>query len=450
MDVRARSCVLAASVSVLFSSRAYAGPTPTIGCGNGDSCVVFGGSQMWCWGRNDAGQLGDGTTTERHAPISLGSGIRVIAVGDRNVCRASLIELSTACVGANEFGQIGDGTTIERHAYTPIPSVNAQSQFTAGDTPCATVGGGTFGSSQVVCWGSNHFGSVGDGTATDQSSPVLVLPNAAGAYTSGGGGHTCAYATTTSPPELWCWGNNVDDALGLGPGAGAGAMSTTPVQIPLPDGGPSVGLAVGVHHNCMIPSDRTLWCWGLNDHGQLGDGTTVSRSTPVQVPGLSGLYGVWVSPSGGFTCASTTSGSGYCWGRNDHGQLGDGTTTERHVPAPVTGLVPGATGMLNVGEDHACAYFFSGAGRPDDSVACWGGNEHGQVGDGTTTDRPTPVFLVFSVPAPAVPALGGVPSAALGLALLAAGALRLSIGRARRNRETSKRAVRWPHRAPAS
>jgi hypothetical protein len=450
MSGRAWRGVVVASLVTLLPSGARAGSYPSVACGLGDTCVLFGGQSMWCWGRNDAGQLADGTTIDRHFPISAagGSGSYFMVVGDRNVCISD--EGQPACAGTNEFGQIGDGTTIDRHSFTNVSGTLGPLGLlgiSPGDSPCLTswtitVGpGGAFLGEfpNVYCWGSNASGSVGDGTTTDRSLPVLVLPGGFGVVTSGSGGHACAFtgtgtSGTAAPFTLWCWGNNVDDALGVGPGAGA--MSTTPVQVPLPDGGgQTYDLAVGVDHNCIVRSDATLWCWGANDRGQLGDGTTTSRDSPVQVVGLTSSSGVSVSPTGEFTCANAIgpSGSGvYCWGRNDRGQLGDGTTADRAVPVLVGGVVTGQH-RLATGQNHACAYFFATATRGD-SVACWGGNEHGQIGDGTTTDRPTPVFVTFGVSAPPVPALGGGLQAVLGPSLLVASII---VASARRKRGKS-------------
>jgi alpha-tubulin suppressor-like RCC1 family protein len=440
MNGRAGVGVVVIVAVALLAVRAQAGALPTLASGNGTSCVVFGGSAIWCWGRNDVGQLGDGTTIDRLIPISEGSGAYSVAVGDRNVCWGHYPGFSTyVCAGANEFGQIGDGTTTERHVFTPVTALSnlglGVGWITAGDTPCVTGEGplvdGGFPQDGVYCWGSNQFGSVGDGTTTDRSSAAFVLPGGGILSASGGGGHACAYKGST----VWCWGNNVDDSLGLG--SGAGSMSTVPAQIALPGGGPPNvdSLSVGVHHSCLSASDGTVWCWGLNDHGQLGDGTTTSRSTPVQVMGLPHLNGIWVSATGGFTCGSALDGSSaYCWGRNDRGQLGDGTTTERHVPTLVIGL-DNAIAQIVPGADHACA-FSRGGTATTEFVRCWGANDHGQVGDGTRTERHTPVRLTFALPAPAVPARGGVPILTLVLVFGAAGAFVVT---------RSKRRSRSPH-----
>jgi alpha-tubulin suppressor-like RCC1 family protein len=412
---------LVGALVLSLAGLAHASADPGIQAGDGHTCVLFGGSAMWCWGRNDVGQLGDGTTTDRRRPLPLGSGVRRMAVGDRNVCRLLIDGFVVNCTGANQFGQIGDGTTDERHGFTPVAATGLWT-FTAGDTPCGSDQLGT----NSYCWGSNQNGSVGDGTTTDRASPVFTIAGAWKVVTSGAGGHACAIVGQNPPYAVWCWGNNVDDALGLG--SGAGPMAATPVQITLPNGGFSgsqLDLSVGVHHSCALVSDGTLWCWGANDHGQLGNGTTQASASPVQVTGLSGLWRVHVSPTGAFTCAMADAGV-YCWGRNDRGQLGDGTTTERHAPVLVAGS-DGFAAILRdvaVGTNHACAY--TGLSPQTEGASCWGANDRGQVGDGTTTDRLTPVALAFS--GTGVPALGARALAGLAGALLVAGALAVRAG----------------------
>ena len=143
--------------------------------------------------------------------------------------------------------------------------------------------------------------------------------------------------------------------------------------------------ATGAYHSCAVTSSGAVQCWGGNQYGQLGDGTTTQRLTPVTVSGLgSGVVAV----AAGFyhTCALTTGGAVQCWGANFTGRLGDGTTTHRLTPVQVGGLTGGVVAIA-AGVHHTCAVTGAGA------VRCWGGNFAGQLGDGTTADRftPTPV-----------------------------------------------------------
>lgn len=142
-------------------------------------------------------------------------------------------------------------------------------------------------------------------------------------------------------------------------------------------------LSVGTTHACAVTTSGAAKCWGYNGHGQLGDGTTTSPSTPVNVSGLtSGV--VSISAGSNFTCALTSSGGVKCWGGNASGNLGDGTTTERTTPVDVSGLTSGVV-AISAGYSIACAVTSSGGAK------CWGANTYGSLGDGTTTNRTTPV-----------------------------------------------------------
>ncbi len=144
-------------------------------------------------------------------------------------------------------------------------------------------------------------------------------------------------------------------------------------------------IAAGGYHTCALTDGDGVKCWGANASGQLGDGTTVQRVTPVDVIGLT--CGVSAIGAGGcHTCALTASGGIQCWGDNGYGQLGDGTTTLRTTPVAVIGLSI-AVDAVAAGMRHTCAVIH------EDRLTCWGRNEYGQLGDGSTEDRSTPVHV---------------------------------------------------------
>ena len=209
------------------------------------------------------------------------------------------------------------------HAPASTDSTTAAAVAAGSHHTCAlTTGGG------VKCWGRNYAGQLGDGTTTDRTMPV--------------------------------------DVVGLTSGVAA--------------------VAAGYQHTCAVTTAGGLKCWAGNVYGELGDGTTTRRATPVDVVGLTS--GVVAVAAGGYhTCALTTAGGVKCWGLNSSGQLGDGTTTDRTTPVDVSGLTSGVAAVA-AGYYHTCALTTAGG------LKCWGWNVYGQLGDGTTTNRTAPVDVV--------------------------------------------------------
>jgi alpha-tubulin suppressor-like RCC1 family protein len=231
----------------------------------------------------------------------------------------------------------------------------------------------------VKCWGDNGAGELGDGTTTDRYTPVDVSGLGGGvAAISAGGSHSCAL---TSAGRVVCWGFNGYGQLG----DGTMEKRTTPVAV---SGLASdvAALASGGLHTCALTRIGAAECWGYNGSGQLGDGTMTDRHTPVTVAGLaSGVAAI--APGGAHTCALTPVGGVVCWGGNWRGQLGDGTTTRRRTPVAVSGLASGVK-ALAAGNEHTCAVMAPGG------VDCWGYNGSGQLGDRTTVNSVEPVGVI--------------------------------------------------------
>ena len=201
---------------------------------------------------------------------------------------------------------------------------------------------------------------------------------------AGGANHTLALK---SDGTVWAWGSNFHGQLG----DGSNTDRTTPVQVSgLSD---VTAIAGGGDHAIALKSDGTVWAWGFNFYGQLGDGSNTDRTTPVQVSGLSDVTAI----AGGYehTIALESNGTVWTWGLNDHGQLGDGTTTIRTTPLPVSGL-RGVTTIAG-GYEHTIAL------KSDGTVWAWGYNLYGELGDSTTTQRTTPVQVSNLILKPAIP-----------------------------------------------
>ena len=241
---------------------------------------------------------------------------------------------------------------------------------------CALTGG------VVRCWGSNAYGQLGNGTTTPSTTPVAVLATAGGAPLTGvtsltaGNYHTCA---RLSDGSVRCWGRNTSGQLGIG----STSSRSLPTTVKSLSGATLV--AGGASHTCARLSTGRLKCWGANTYGQLGDRTTTRRLTPVTVRSLSGARAI--TAGAWHTCAIvSSSGLAKCWGRNNYGQLGDGSTSTRHSPVSVKWVSRARS--IDAGKYHTCAVVGSTG-----YVRCWGRNTYGQLGDGTTTRRLTRVSV---------------------------------------------------------
>jgi len=371
--------ILALAVAFLNACPTHALTVSAISEGLDHTCALTTAGGVKCWGYSSRGQLGDNTTTDRYTPVDvvgLSSGVAAISAGYFHTCA-----LTTAggvkCWGDNSRGQLGDNTTTDRH--TPVDVVGLSSGVAAisagGHHTCAltTTGG-------VKCWGANKYGVLGDNTTTDRYTPVDVVGLSSGvAAISTGAGHTCALTTTGG---VKCWGANKYGVLG----DSTTADRYTPVDVI----GLSSGVAVistGMGHTCALTTTGGVKCWGGNVFGMLGDGTITERWTPVDVVGLSSGVAA-ISTGGAHTCALTTAGGVKCWGGNVFGMLGDGTITDRWTPVNCSGLSSGVA-AISTGGTHTCALTTAGG------VKCWGRNDHGQIGDNSTTQRHAPVNVVW-------------------------------------------------------
>jgi alpha-tubulin suppressor-like RCC1 family protein len=346
------------------------------------TCALTTAGGVKCWGANGGGGLGDGTTTERHTAVDvvgLTSGVTAIDYGGHHGC-ARTTAGGLKCWGFNPLGAVGNGTTTD--ALTPVDVTGLRtgaSSVSAGyDLTCAVTARGG-----VQCWGSNAYGQQGDATSMDHHAPRWVAGHSTGAGGAlvAGDYHTCRM---TKAGGVQCWGYNYYGQLG--------DATTTDRLLPVDVSGLASGvvaLAAGGNHTCALTAAGGVKCWGFNGYGQLGDGTTASRAVPVDVVGLTS--GVVAVVGGAWhTCALTTSGAVRCWGYNGGGTLGDGTTTQRTTPVSVAGLDGGVV-QISAGGWHTCAVTTAG------TVSCWGWNYCGQLGDGSTTTRVTPVPMTNGV-----------------------------------------------------
>lgn len=337
------------------------------------ACALKADRTVACWGSNAYGELGDGTTTDRLTPVTVSglSNVAAVVAGYEHSC-ALKTDGTVACWGHNQAGQLGDGTTLPHPTPMAVSGVSGVVAITGGNAHvCGLKAGGT-----VTCWGFNSYGQLGNGkTATIVSTAVEVSNLTDAVAITAGANTNCALRAGGT---VVCWGDNRYGGIG----DGSTTNRTTPVAVSGLSG--AVAVAAGTTHGCAIKTDKTVVCWGENGFGQLGDGTTTDHLTPVTA--VSDLTDA-VAIDGGVShhCAIKSDGKVVCWGRSEEGQLGDGTYTfKRTTPVAVSGLTDAVV--------VTATWYSSCALKADGTVACWGWNPVGQLGDGTKdTTRLAPV-----------------------------------------------------------
>lgn len=304
----------------------------------------------------------------------MASGITAVTVGSSRSCAITSAG-GAKCWGQNIYGGVGNGDSIDQTSPVNVSGLSSGVLAMDGGAyhTCALLSGGV-----VKCWGWNAGGNLGDGTYTNRSTPVSVINLPSGVVAiSVGSTHSCAL---TSAGAVWCWGGNYNGQVG----DGTYTDRTSPTQVSGLTSG-VVQISVGAEHSCALTSDGGVKCWGIGTHGELGNNSNTKQNTPVAVSGLTS--GVTSIGLGNYhTCAVLSSGEAKCWGYNGSSRLGDGTTTNRNTPVTVSGLTSGVLGIAG-GDSHTCAITTSA------TVKCWGNNDLGQLGDGTTTTRSTPVTV---------------------------------------------------------
>jgi alpha-tubulin suppressor-like RCC1 family protein len=376
-------------------------PITAIATSGFHTCALKQG-RAYCWGHNNHGQLGDGTTTNRTAPVPVETGGALagktlvdITTGIEHTCALD-DDGAAYCWGWNVYAQLGDGTKTSHVEPVPVDTGGA----IAGKTLVDIVGGETHtcaldDGGAPYCWGRNVYGQLGDGSTTESASPVAVETGGALAGNTlvglaSGNDHVCAL---DEDGAAYCWGWSGYGQLGNGSTGG----SSTPVAAGT--GGATAGktltaITAGGYHTCALDDDGAAYCWGRNDFGELGDDTSTQRAAPVAVVTSGALAGKTVSElaAGGMhTCALDDDGAAYCWGRNDSGQLGNGSTNWSNAPVAIdgSGALAGKTiASLSAGYVHACVL------TADGRAYCWGQGSYGALGDGTGAGTATAVAVV--------------------------------------------------------
>jgi YD repeat-containing protein len=335
--------------------------------------------QAVCWGEDDNGRLGDndGENLNESYPVAI-SGVAdylQISAGYASTC-GKHADGKVTCWGYNNQGQVGEGTTTDRLVSTELAGIAPPVKYVEADTgwstSCAVTDTG-----EVYCWGENNNGELGQGNTTEYWAPVRVpgIGNASDVQVAEN--TACALLVDGT---VRCWGRN--DLGQCGDGSNTQRLSPVPVS------GLSgvVEIAGGTEYFCAIKSDKTAWCWGYNPYGNLGDNTVTSRNSPVQVHGIDnvGMLSGAVAIGGGHyyhACAVLDNGTAVCWGLDDGGQLGDDNVlSTRYYPRLVQGGhtdFAGGRRKIDGGRYQSCAL------KTDGSAWCWGYDAQSKCGDGT-------------------------------------------------------------------
>ncbi len=343
-----------------------AGCAVEIDVGDHHACARMTDGTLWCWGLNQNGQVGDGTTAPRQAPVkvdTLGTGAAEAGTGGYHTC-ARKTDGTLWCWGLNDFGQLGDGPKVSQPKPTQVKALGSDVANVALGAmhSCARKTDGT-----VWCWGLNDFGQLGDGTMANASVPQPVKALGAVASVSAGGAHSCARKTDGTG---WCWGRNESGQLG----DGTTVNSSGPVKVAAL-GTDTYEVAAGGEHTCVRKTDNTLWCWGANTFGQLGNGSSSGSPAPVAVSELGTAVSA-VALGSTHSCARKADWTLWCWGENSSGQLGINSYDKKPSPVQVNGLGNAVVEVAVGSYANTCAR------KSDGSVWCWGmGNA---LGDGTS------------------------------------------------------------------
>jgi alpha-tubulin suppressor-like RCC1 family protein len=399
--------------------------------GGGHTCATGNdNSRPYCWGFNLNGQLGNGNTTnqsrpvlvnvpsgnnlmrltansnqtcamgfdnrphcwgmvgntEQHTPVPTdpqsGTSFYSVTAGGNHACSLANPYNNAYCWGMGANGRLGNNQTADHFSPVEVVAEQAPPGSSGSRFTQMFVGGshlcGVDETTKAHCWGMNQQGQLGDGTNTDRQTPTLVNTPSGVTFTQFAVGSMHTCATG-SDARTYCWGGGVN-----------GGNVSTPTAVDTPPGVNLIGLTTQGFHTCGRGSNAITYCWGQNAEGELGDGTTTNRSSPTPVSAPSGVTFTQIAAGHTHTCAIGNDNRAYCWGHGANGAMGNGSTASQLTPGPVT--MPGgvnAFSKITSGQNHSCAI------GDDSRTYCWGFNGSYQVGTGNTANQLTPVAVVI-------------------------------------------------------
>jgi len=366
------------------------------------SCAIALNGRAYCWGSGNSGKLGNGSTASSRVPVAVntsgvlaGKTIKQISAGENHTC-AIASDNRAYCWGSNKNGQLGNGSTADSNVPVAVNMSGALAGKTIKQmsvefsTSCVVAS-----DNRAYCWGSNKNGQLGNGSTADSRVPVAV--NTSGVLVgktikevTTGGFHTCALDTSS---KMYCWGLNSSGRLG---GGLTSILSNVPVAVNM--SGALAGktikqMSTGYSSTCAIASDNRAYCWGSGNNGQLGNGSTADSRVPVAVNMSGALVGKTIKQilaGGDHGCVVASDDKMYCWGLNNNGELGNNSSVNSSVPVAVNadGVLAGKTiRQMSAGFSSTCAVD-SGYG-----IYCWGYNSNGQLGNNSTNNSRVPTYV---------------------------------------------------------
>jgi alpha-tubulin suppressor-like RCC1 family protein len=376
--MRLRSNAAAAAFMVVFAGilRAQTAPTPvapftinagdtvrftSVTAGGGHSCGLTADGKAYCWGKNNAGQLGDSTTADRAMPVPVAGGFtfRLLTAGGHHTCGITTDD-DPYCWGGNEHGQLGNGGRDNMTYPFRVGGDLRATTISAGrEHTCATQIHWDK-QDRMVCWGSNQSGQLGDMSEDDASSPIDAFGVIRYVSVATGDQHTCG---ATKQGKVFCWGGNARGQLGNA----SATLSRVPFPIRMNRRVNINKVVAGAAHSCALTDQGEAICWGENTSGQVGNGRGGRVLSPAGLRDSLGFTAI--SAGGDETCGLRQDGTASCWGSNASGVLGSDVTAGSRVPAPALGGA--ALTMLSLGSGRGCAI------RADGTTVCWGGPARG-------------------------------------------------------------------------
>jgi len=401
-----------------------------VNAGNAGVTAIRGlDGTAWSWGSGASGQLGDNSTTAKSSPVSVvgENSYTALARGLTHVATLRGLDGTAWCWGLGTSGQLGDSSITSKSSPVSVAGGNSFIQIACGTNHTVAIRGSD---GTAWAWGVNTAGELGDNTKTSKSSPVSVVGG--NSYIAIAGGASCTLAIR-GDNTLWAWGDNgwngkcgqvptaytfpqrvITDktftklagaafgshilaiqaadgaayAWGFGTSGQLGDNTRTTKSTPVSVLGGHSFIQIGggsAFSAALRGSDGTAWAWGSNSYGQLGDDSVVSKSTAVSVLGGNSFIQIAV-PTGGVLAVRGSDGTGWGWGFNSSGQLGDNTTTSRSSPVSIVG-------DISFKEIASAGAHCVGIRSSDGTAWAWGRNDYGQLGDNTLTDRSSPVSV---------------------------------------------------------